>query len=42
MRVRESLRELGFTAPIPYKTDKATLRGKYWIEGHRRISKYYE
>lgn len=42
MRVRASLRELGFTAPIPYKTDEATLQGKYWTEGHRRISKYYE
>ena len=42
MRVRESLRELGFTAPIAYKTDEATRQGKYWVEGHRRISKYYE
>lgn len=42
MRVRESLRELGFTAPIPYKTDEATLQGKYRLEGYLRISKYYE
>ena len=28
-RVRQRLRELGFVAKIPYKTDAATLSGKY-------------
>ena len=42
MRVRASLRELGFVTPIAYKTDEATLEGRYEVKGHRRISKYYE
>jgi len=42
MRVRASLRELGFDGPIAYKTDLATDDGQYKARGHRRISKYYE
>ena len=40
MRVREELRRLGFIATIPYKTDEATLAGRYAVRGDRRISKY--
>jgi len=42
MRIRQTLRELGITNKIPYKSDSNTLVGKYAICGHRRISKYYE
>lgn len=42
MRVRDILRKLGITQKIPYKTDKATLEGKYQNRGHKKISKYYE
>ena len=31
MRVRQALRDLGFDRPMPYKTDKATLEGRYWV-----------
>ena len=41
-RIREELRKLGITHKIPYKADEDTLKGKYRITGHRRISKYYE
>ena len=41
-RIREELRKLGITHKIPYKTDEDTLKGKYRITGHRKISKYYE
>ena len=41
MRVREELRKLGFDGKIPYKTDEATLSGKYQVKGDSRISKYY-
>ena len=41
MRVREELRRLGFKDKIPYKTDEATISGKYQVRGDRRISKYY-
>ena len=41
MRVREELRILGFGDKIPYKTDEATLSGKYRRTGGRRISRYY-
>ena len=41
-RIREELRKLGITNKIPYKADEDTLKGKYRITGHRRISKYYE
>ncbi len=37
MRVRGKLRELGFTSKMPYKTDEATLQGKYG----KGVSKYY-
>ena len=36
-RVRDKLRELGFTSKMPYKTDEATLSGKYG----KGTSKYY-
>ena len=42
MRVRKALRDLGFTRPMPYKTDKATLEGRYQVYGHQRISLFYE
>jgi len=41
-RIREELRKLGITNKISYKADEDTLKGKYRITGHRRISKYYE
>ena len=41
-RIREKLRKLGITNKISYKADEDTLKGKYRITGHRRISKYYE
>jgi Domain of unknown function (DUF1917) len=42
MRVRQALRDLGFDRPMPYKTDLATLEGRYQVRGHKRISLYYE
>ncbi len=42
LRVRQALRDLGFTGPIPYKTDQATREGRYQVDGHTRISLYYE
>lgn len=42
MRVRDTLRKLGIIQKIPYKTDRATLDGKYQNRGHKRISKYFE
>jgi hypothetical protein len=36
--VRESLRKLGFTKPLSYKTDQTTYRGIY---ANKRVSKYY-
>ena len=41
-RIRAELRTLGITQKIPYKADADTLRDKYRVTGHRRISKYYE
>ena len=41
MRVREVLRELGFTKPLPYKTDEDTLKNRY-AHNSKNISKYYE
>ena len=41
-RVREGLRRLGVTRKIAYKSDEDTLNGKYRVNGHTRISKYYE
>ncbi len=41
MRVRDTLRELGFVRPIAYKTDRATAKGQYEVKGHVRISKYF-
>lgn len=41
MRVREELRRLGFKDKIPYKTDEATIAGKYQVRADKKISKYY-
>ncbi len=41
-RIREELRKLGVRNKIPYKSDEDTLRGRYRVTGHTRISKYYE
>jgi hypothetical protein len=41
-RVRQVLRDLGFDRPIPYKTDQATLEGRYQVKGNERISLYFE
>lgn len=41
MRIREELRELGFTKPIPYKTDADTKAKKYAGCG-QKIAKYYQ
>jgi hypothetical protein len=42
LRVRQALRDLGFDRPIPYKTDWATLDGRYRVKGDERISLYFE
>jgi Domain of unknown function (DUF1917) len=42
MRIRASLRKLGFVSPIAYKTDQATDDSLYKVRGNRRVSKYYE
>lgn len=41
-RIRHVLRTLGVVQKIPYKTDRATMLGRYEVRGYRRISKYYE
>lgn len=41
-RIRKELRKLGITDKIPYKADINTLKGRYAVKGHKRISKYYE
>ncbi len=41
-RVREALRDLGVTWPIPYKTDADTYAGKYSGRSGSRVSKRYE
>jgi|SRR5688572_941652 len=41
-RIRSSLRELGIVKKISYKTDDATIQGKYRKSGDKRISLYYE
>lgn len=41
-RVRESLRQLGFTKKIPYKADQETREGQYAASATGRVSKYYE
>jgi len=41
-RVRQELRQLGITSKIPYKADEDTYAGRYAVQGHKRISKYYE
>ena len=41
MRIREELRELGFTKPMSYKTDADTKAKKYAGCG-QKIAKYYE
>ncbi|MBI4190314.1 MAG: DUF1917 domain-containing protein [Betaproteobacteria bacterium] len=40
--IRQELRQLGITSKIPYKADENTYAGRYVIQGHKRISKYYE
>lgn len=40
MRIRGELRNIGIERKIPYKTDKATLAGKYKIKGDSGISTY--
>lgn len=41
-RIREELRALGIVSKIPYKTDRATIEGKYEVKGNTKISSYYE
>jgi Domain of unknown function (DUF1917) len=41
-RIRQELRYLGITWKIPYKADLDTYSGRYAIQGHKRISRYYE
>lgn len=40
--VRQVLRDLGVSWKIPYKSDAATLAGKYQVRGNTRISTFYE
>jgi hypothetical protein len=42
MRVREQLRRIGIVDKIPYKTDNATIAGKYSVKGNKHISIYYK
>jgi hypothetical protein len=42
MRIREEMRKIGILSKIPYKTDKATLKGEYQVKGNTSISTYYE
>ncbi len=41
-RIRQALRDLGFTQKLAYKTDDATYAGLYRVKGNTRISLYYE
>jgi hypothetical protein len=41
-RVRSSLRDLGLTSKIPYKSDAATIEGKYAKSGDNHVSGRYE
>lgn len=41
-RIRNELRTLGITWKIPYKSNKATLAGKYRKRGNNKISSYFE
>ncbi|MFX0205561.1 MAG: putative phosphothreonine lyase domain-containing protein [Candidatus Hodarchaeota archaeon] len=41
-RIRTALYELGIIWKIPYKTDRATLEGKYRVKGDVKISRYFE
>jgi len=41
MKIRERLRELGFTQKISYKKDKDTLLGKYKNKGNKNISLFF-
>ena len=41
LRIRGVLRELGFAEAIPYKTDAATLAGRYRVRGDTRVSTYF-
>lgn len=41
-RIRQVLRDLGFTQKLAYKTDDATSAGLYRVKGNARISLYYE
>lgn len=40
--IRQGLRDIGITKPIPYKTDADTLAGRYAATGAKGIAKYYE
>jgi hypothetical protein len=40
--VRQGLRDIGITKPIPYKTDADTLAGRYAATGAKGIAKFYE
>ena len=42
MKIRNTLRELGFEKPLSYKSDADTLAGRYENKGHKNIAKYYE
>lgn len=42
MRIRDELRKIGIDKKIPYKTDDATEKGEYSVNGNTRISVYYE
>jgi len=40
MKVRKELKELGIKQEICFKTNRATLEGKYSKRGHKNICKY--
>ena len=40
MKIRKKLKSLGIKEEIRYKTNKATLEGKYANKGFKNISKY--
>ena len=40
--IRQGLRDIGITKPLPYKTDADTLAGRYAATGAKGIAKFYE
>lgn len=41
-KIRAELYKLGITQKIPYKTNDATRKGQYEVNGNKNISSYYK